>query len=415
MIPPKRILTNLVENWPLIEALLKRFEFADFSFQDAQSQLKQLEPKLSSEAVFKRVNKLIQLEMIIPLAKSSQFEINRAIVDFSQYLLQEENLGLVGEIHVLVDDLARLNTRLLQAGQYDDEIELRRNARIMDERVRKIVKLFKHNQNAIYNLVEDAKSDESNLTLAKRYKAVIDAFDEYIEPMLDMVDIGGEFKVCFEQIEASLSELITRFTTLGKFQHEKRQLEQLRSRILDMYLIGQQSLTKSADILLPLREELRRNTQLTRQTAEVLSLVRKQGVDNVLGSFVPYFHSDAKSLGLGSNNQITAYMAELTEFEQEEYQLPDVTPQKAVLATNIPHYHDVKTKFMATKSTKPQSLIRFLHEQYAEIETDELLFLYQKLASDPSLNISHGEKTQIDSGDKKLSFKPYLAKANLPE
>ena len=253
MIPPKRILTNLVENWPLIEALLKRFEFADFSFQDAQSQLKQLEPKLSSEAVFKRVNKLIQLEMIIPLAKSSQFEINRAIVDFSQYLLQEENLGLVGEIHVLVDDLARLNTRLLQAGQYDDEIELKRNARIMDERVRKIVKLFKHNQNAIYNLVEDAKSDESNLTLAKRYKAVIDAFDEYIEPMLDMVDIGGEFKVCFEQIEASLSELITRFTTLGKFQHEKRQLEQLRSRILDMYLIGQQSLTKSADILLPLR------------------------------------------------------------------------------------------------------------------------------------------------------------------
>ena len=142
MIPPKRILTTLVDNWSLIEALIKRFDFSDFSFQDAQSLLKKLDPKLSSEAVFKQINKLIQLEIIIPLAKSSQLEINRAIADFSQFLLQEESLGLVGEIHVLVDDLARLNQRLSNAGFNDDEMEIKRNARIMDERVRKIVKLF---------------------------------------------------------------------------------------------------------------------------------------------------------------------------------------------------------------------------------------------------------------------------------
>ena len=411
MIPPKRILATLVDNWSLIEALIKRFDFGDFSFQDAQSLLKKLEPKLSSEAVFKQINKLIQLEIIIPLAKSSQLEINRAIADFSQFLLQEESLGLVGEIHVLVDDLARLNQRLSNAGFNDDEMEIKRNARIMDERVRKIVKLFQHNQNAIFNLVEQAKSNDSNLTLAKRYKAVIEAFDEYIEPMLNMVDIGGEFKLCFEQIEASLSDLIIHFTTLGKFKHEKRQLEQLRSRILDMYLIGQQSLTKSADVLLPLREELRRNTQLTKQTSEVLALIRKQGVDKILGEFMPYFNSEAQRLSLGSNNQITAYMAELAEFEHDEYELPDMSAVNQYIAPNIPDYNHVKQRFTQAKRSKKASIMDFLTTTYDELETDELLYLYQKLASDNTLAISHGEQVTIQSGNKQLTLKPYLARS----
>ena len=42
---------------------------------------------------------------------------------------------------------------------------------------------------AILNIVEQAKSNNAVQSLQKRYKAVIEAFDEYIEPMLEMVDI----------------------------------------------------------------------------------------------------------------------------------------------------------------------------------------------------------------------------------
>ena len=42
----------------------------------------------------------------------------------------------------------------------------------------------------------------------KRYKAVIEAFDEYIEPMLEMVDIRGDFHACFTLIEQQISTQI---------------------------------------------------------------------------------------------------------------------------------------------------------------------------------------------------------------
>ena len=415
MIPPKRILSTLLENWPLLEALIKRYQFSDFSFQEVQSLLQQLTPKSAPETVFKQVNKLIQMDILIPLAKSSQLEINRAISDFAEHLLQEQSLGLVGEINVLVEDLKKLNQRLHDAGFNDDEMELKRNARIMDERVRKIAKLFHHNHNAIQNLVEGAKANTDNLTLTKRYKAVIEAFDEYIDPMLTMVDIGGEFKHCFEKIELSISELIAHFTTLGKFPSEKRQLEQLRSRILEMYLLGQQSISKSADILLPLREELRRNTLLTKQVAHVLACTRKQGVDVVVQHFVPHFQSEHQRLSLGTNNQMIAYMAELCAFEHEEYELPDETAINAFVRPNIPDYHDVKTRYRSAMNSEHTSIMDFLQDNYSTLETDELLFLYQKLASEADFSIEHGETTQIHSGDKTLSLKPYLAKRNHTE
>ena len=96
-------------------------------------------------------------------------------------------------------------------------------------------------------------------SLQKRYQAVIEAFDEYIEPMLEMVDIRGDFHACFNTIEAQISAQIEQIDRLGKSYQDKRMLEQLRTRILEMHLVGRESLRKSADMLMPLREELRRN------------------------------------------------------------------------------------------------------------------------------------------------------------
>ncbi len=197
MIPAKKLLNTINEHWSVLELLFKRFKLADFSLKDVQNILKQKNPSWSSERIYKETNRLLQQEIIIPLAKSSQLEINRAIADFASFLLQEESLGLAEEITVLVKDLERLGNRIAQAGEEADYSELRRFSRIMDERVRKIVKLFEHNESAIMNLVEQAKSDTSTLSLGMRYKAVLEAFDEYIEPMLEMVDIHGPFQRCF--------------------------------------------------------------------------------------------------------------------------------------------------------------------------------------------------------------------------
>ncbi|MCG9769353.1 hypothetical protein L1D59_12170 [Pseudoalteromonas piscicida] len=411
MIPAKKLLNTINEHWSVLELLFKRFKLADFSLKDVQNILKQKNPSWSSERIYKETNRLLQQEIIIPLAKSSQLEINRAIADFASFLLQEESLGLAEEITVLVKDLERLGNRIAQAGEEADYSELRRFSRIMDERVRKIVKLFEHNESAIMNLVEQAKSDTSTLSLGMRYKAVLEAFDEYIEPMLEMVDIYGPFQRCFDQIELQVSEQIDEIEQLGRGAADKRMLEQLRTRILDMHLIGRESLSRSADLLMPLREELRRNTLITRQASKVLGQIRKRGVDRLLSPVQPEFVSDIQRFNLGQKRHMVAYMASLVEFEHEEYQLPDHDDVPAYQSPNIPDYNSVKTRFQQT-GKKRQALLGFLSDSYPDLEADEMLFLYQKLINESDLALSQEQqKSKITIASHTFSLYPFSAKA----
>ncbi|ASD67240.1 hypothetical protein [Pseudoalteromonas piscicida] len=411
MIPAKKLLNTINEHWSVLELLFKRFKLADFSLKDVQNILKQKNPSWTSERIYKETNRLLQQEIIIPLAKSSQLEINRAIADFASFLLQEESLGLAEEITVLVKDLERLGNRIAQAGEEADYSELRRFSRIMDERVRKIVKLFEHNESAIMNLVEQAKSDTSTLSLGMRYKAVLEAFDEYIEPMLEMVDIHGPFQRCFDQIELQVSEQIDEIEQLGRGAADKRMLEQLRTRILDMHLIGRESLSRSADLLMPLREELRRNTLITRQASKVLGQIRKRGVDRLLSPVQPEFVSDIQRFNLGQKRHMVAYMASLVEFEHEEYQLPDHDDVPAYQSPNIPDYNSVKTRFQQT-GKKRQALLGFLSDSYPDLEADEMLFLYQKLINESDLALSQEQqKSKITIASHTFSLYPFSAKA----
>lgn len=411
MIPAKKLLNTINEHWSVLELLFNRFKLADFSLKDVQNILKQKNPSWSSERIYKETNRLLQQEIIIPLAKSSQLEINRAIADFASFLLQEESLGLAEEITVLVKDLERLGNRIAQAGEEADYSELRRFSRIMDERVRKIVKLFEHNESAIMNLVEQAKSDTSTLSLGMRYKAVLEAFDEYIEPMLEMVDIHGPFQRCFDQIELQVSEQIDEIEQLGRGAADKRMLEQLRTRILDMHLIGRESLSRSADLLMPLREELRRNTLITRQASKVLGQIRKRGVDRLLSPVQPEFVSDIQRFNLGQKRHMVAYMASLVEFEHEEYQLPDHDNVPAYQSPNIPDYNSVKTRFQQT-GKKRQALLGFLSDSYPDLEADEMLFLYQKLINESDLALSQEQqKSKITIASHTFSLYPFSAKA----
>ncbi|WP_105213573.1 hypothetical protein [Pseudoalteromonas sp. T1lg22] len=412
MIIAKRVLNTLTELWPVLETLMKRFKMGDFSIKEVQSIIKQHFPHYSGAQIYKETNRLLSQDILVPLAKSSQLEINRAVSDFAAYLLQDESLGVAAEIHVLVDDLERLSAKLTKAVGDDDYGDISRYTRIMDERVRKIVKLYQHNENAIYNLVEQAKANGSSMSLSKRYKAVIEAFDEYIEPMLEMLDISGAFQICFDTIELSLTEHLLHLKQSGRDANTIRMLEQLRTRILDMHHIGRESLRQSADMLMPLREELRQNTLVTRQAAKILGLIRKRGLDSVMSAHQPFFASEPMHHQLGSNAQLVAYMAGLSEFEEHDFEMPDASAAEPYRAPNIPSFRDVRALFIPAKGNskaRKQQLIDVLDSHYPELESDELLYLYQKLINDPSLTLNQSERLETKTiAGKRFALYPFI-------
>ncbi len=409
MIPPKKILSTIDRHWQVIEQLVTRFSLTSFTVQDVQSIIKRLNPELSGDAIYKEAQKLIALEILIPLAKSSQLEINRAIQEFCHYLLNEHQLGLAEEINVLINDLTRLSQRLMNAWKTHDVEELRRFSRLMDDRVRQIIKQFTINESAIFNIVEQAKSQSGDMSLEKRYTAVIEAFDEYIDPVLEMVDVNGDFKKIFDTAEQDISEIISQISVTGHMNNEKEMLIQLRTRILDMHLTGQQSLQNSANMLMPVREMLRKNTLLAKQASKVLARCRKRGVD-VLAPMVPHFQSDGKRQTLGTKNQMVAFMADLTDFSEKSYELPNNDAIQPWRPPNAPDYQHVLATYKLSK--KPGNIFNWLHQQYHDLELDDMLFLYQKLSSESDLTLEHMDKTVIDIGTHQLTLHPLAASDN---
>ena len=71
MIPANKVLNTLTEHWSAIELLFKRFKMTDFSIKDVQNIIKNKNPHWKSDKIFKETNKLLNQEIIIPLAKST--------------------------------------------------------------------------------------------------------------------------------------------------------------------------------------------------------------------------------------------------------------------------------------------------------------------------------------------------------
>ena len=75
MLSAKKIIKCLDDHWPVLETLVGRSTLGSFSFQDVQALIQRHSPGLSSEQVFKEAQRLLQHEVLIPLAKSSQLEL----------------------------------------------------------------------------------------------------------------------------------------------------------------------------------------------------------------------------------------------------------------------------------------------------------------------------------------------------
>lgn len=409
MLSAKKILKCLDDDWPVLEALANRSQLYSFSFQDVQALFTRYFPQLSSEQVFREAQKLLAQDILIPQAKSSQLELNRSVLEFIQFLTQEHNLGTVGDIQSRIDELDRLRARLDGAVRQKDVHEMRRFVRLMDERVREVVKHFRKNESAILHLVDKAKADDSNMSLARRYAAVMEAFDEYIEPVLQMIDINGPFQHSIETLEHCLSDLVQFIEDTGFMSGDKEPLVQLRTRLLDMNQIGRESLTRSTDVLMPLREELRKNTLISRNASLVLATLRKQGFEPIMEQLAVKFSSDHQKFSLGSANQITSYMAELVDYQDDNYQLPDAVDSQPGANIRVPDLQDV-LKSARTQKTNTD-LSKWLAHSYPQLPVDELLFLYQELSRAPALKLEHQDDvSEMEVNGFRLRLHPFVTR-----
>jgi hypothetical protein len=157
---------------------------------------------------------------------------------------------------------------------------------------------------------------------------------------------------------------------------------------------------------MPLREELRKNTLLSRNASALLALLRKKGLEPTLEQLVPKFSSDHQKFSLGSANQITSYMAELVDYQDDNYQMPQQVDQAAHHNIRVPELADV-LKFARTQKANTD-LSLWLSKSYPQLPVDEMLFLYQELSRAPSLKLQHlAQLTELEVNGYRLKLHPF--------
>ncbi len=313
MIEPKRVLRALAEHWALLEPLCEHFDQGTLSLGELRQQLAAQQLESTPQDITSLLDVWIRLDILVPVAKSpNRFELNAQIHDFLAYLRREHRLGLCLEIEAYLRHLERLAGYIQDAFEIRDGNDLARQLRLLDMRVRDVLKKLANDEQALVAVAERAKTSDRQIPLRQRYADV--------EPMIQLVNADGAFEQGVRKVENVLLRMLSEQQRLGHLVDDDMLLR-THARILEMQTSAQLTLRHARELLLPLREEARRHNAVTRGAALALSVIRRKGIDAVPQAAMPMF-TRPQSTFLGSSGQVEAYVYALARFEAKPSRFP---------------------------------------------------------------------------------------------
>jgi hypothetical protein len=381
MIDPKRVLRALAEHWSLLEPLCERFDAGTLSLPELRLQLGAQLTEAGPAEITTLLDQWIRLDILVPVAKSpNRFELNAQIHDFLAYLRREHRLGLCLEIEAYLRHLERLAGHIQDAFEIRDGQDLARQLRLLDMRVRDVLKKLDNDEQALVSVAERAKTRDRHIPLRQRYAEVLATWDEYVEPMIQLVAADGAFEQGVRRVEQVLLRLLGEQQRLGQLVDDDLLLR-THARILEMQTSAQLTLRRARELLLPLREEARRHNSVTRGAALALSVIRKRGLDAVPQTAMPLF-TRPQSNFLGAASQVEAYVYALARFQPTPAQFPKATVTRK---TGTPRAPKTAREMLdrCEQALPLPDLMGWLLEQEPDGATDELLYWFSRLSREP--------------------------------
>ena len=405
MIDPKRVLRALAEHWTLLEPLCERFDTGTLSLVELRVQLAGQLPEGTPTDITALLDLWVRLDILVPVAKSpNRFELNAQIHDFLAYLRREHRLGLCLEIEAYLRHLERLAGYIQEAFEIRDGNDLARQLRLLDMRVRDVLKKLDNDEQALLAVADRAKTSDRQIPLRQRYAEVLATWDEYVEPMIQLVAADGAFDQGVRRVEQVLLRLLGEQQRLGQLVDDDLLLR-THARILEMQTSAQLTLRKARELLLPLREEARRHNAVTRGAALALSVIRKKGLDAVPQAAMPLF-TRPQTTFLGSGSQVEAYVYALARFQPKPAHFPKSGGPRKASAPRSPK--TAREMLDRCEQALPlPDLMVWLLEQEPEGATDELLYWFSRLSRDSRFQRDRLERRDYLTAEHQVSLSSY--------
>jgi len=384
MANPKSLLFHLHKHWEVVEILARASrELPSFS----EAQILAAVGKVSSASDLDEragvLRALSNADILQRLPRSSELQLNPLVLEFVRGLTREHELGLSSVLQARVEALREATQELNEGVEHENTDQLRIAAARLSELLRQISQQLDQDRHAILELAEQAKSGDSGMPLARRYRRVLDAYDQYVEPINQMMDTGasGTFYRYLESAEQSLDHAAWQLSIQGALYTHRLQLRQVAYQAKELRRTGRVVAQQCADTLLPLREELRQHNTLSSAISTLLGEIRKKGLRRTLPArkgtlSLPVWRAE-RPRRISVGDDVLEVMAEALHFSPRLQTFPeDLTTEQNPIADWV-NEQALKERLLA--SLPVEHLFDWLTHHYWDLPDAVLLRLYHDL------------------------------------
>jgi hypothetical protein len=240
------------------------------------------------------------------------------------------------------------------------------------------------------------------MPIAQRYRRVLEAYDQYVEPMNQMMDTGpqGTFYRYLEEAEYALDLAFERLTIQGALYSHRLQLRQVAHQTKELRRFGRTVAQQCADTLLPLREELRQHNLLTSAISRLLGQVRRRGLRRALSrhttdSALPLWRYE-RGFKLQLGDEVRAVMAAARQYQPQPVAFPQDDPTH--LTPLLEHVDEAGIREHLGRSLPLDNLLDWLNRHYSQLQDATLLRLFHDLQHEAQWQIEptdHIERTEL--------------------
>ncbi|WP_217516957.1 hypothetical protein [Vibrio metschnikovii] len=381
MVAPKSLIYQLHRHWEVAEQLTRLSrEFPAFELRILEQVINQYKNKeTDSNAV---LASLINADILQPISRSSDYQLNTLVMDFVRGLTQEHELGLSAVLKARVEAIKKTTSQVLKGLEESDNDLLRAGANQLSELTRKIAQQLIQDKQAIFDIAEVAKSADTSVPIERRYREVLEVYDEYVEPMNEMMDsgLGGSFYPLLEKAEEALDKAVDTLAIRGSLYQQRLAMRQIAYQVKDLRYQGRIIAQQCADTLLPLRDEARLHNQLSAVISKQISQVRKKGLARGLNTIDLPIWKTSRTSKIQIGNEVRQLMAEFLDFEPSSILFPDEESLPDNFLVNW--IDEERLRKQLIEALPVENLMTWLSENYGDLPDTELLRLYHELVRD---------------------------------
>ena len=403
MVNPRSLVYALYTHWSTVEILVRMSrEYAAFTSDQVLKVIAKANPQLTYEEQANVLRSLVNADILHTLSRSSDFQLNVYVLEFARSLTREHELSLAAVLQARVTGI-REATQMLNAAMTNSDIDrMRESSNKLAELFRQISLQLNQDKHAILELAEKAKSSDSNIPIAQRYHSVLEAYDQYVEPMNQMMDTGpqGTFYHYLEDAERSLDLALEQLSVQGALYSHRLQLRQVSHQAKELRRFGRIVALQCADTLLPLREEMRQHNTLTSAISLLMSKVRKRGLRLTLSSYrdvakLPVWRNE-RGFKLQLGDEIRAVMADAKDYQPQPVNFPQEEPIE--INQLLESVDEMGIREHLIRSLPVMDLLDWLHTHYSHLKDATLLRIFHDLQHESDWMIepdSHIARTQL--------------------